>query len=169
MPVPEGHVEERTIRRMKLSRQDHGYTKGCQGCRSLRLNLNNPQPHSDECRDRIEAEIAKQEEGAENIRISMERMARQQKERDEREGGGSSKRQKSKHGSSASSSIASPPATCPVNKREIVKNESEEAKKRVRVEEPAREHKRGADELDENLMFDDEMRDDPDAINRKKI
>ena len=63
-------------------------------------------------------------------------------------------KKKSKHDSSASSSTASPHATCPVNKIGIDKNESEEAKKRVRVEEPAREHRRAADELDENLMFD---------------
>eukprot|EP00973_Karenia_brevis_P064953 9020537-Karenia_brevis.AAC.1 len=57
MPVPEGLVEESTIRRMKLTRQmfnDHGYTSGCPGCRAIRLNLDNPQPHTDACRDRIE-------------------------------------------------------------------------------------------------------------------
>ena len=63
----------------------HGYSTGCPGCRALRFKLSNAQPHNDACRKRIEAEIAKDEEGAEKHKQSQERMRRQQKERDSAE------------------------------------------------------------------------------------
>eukprot|EP00973_Karenia_brevis_P066012 9174668-Karenia_brevis.AAC.1 len=52
----------------------------------MRLNLSNPQPHSDECRDRVEAALAKSEAGVERLRQSQERMAKQRKDREEEEG-----------------------------------------------------------------------------------
>ena len=63
-------LEESTVvRRVYIMKQDletYGYTEGCKGCKALAAGTR-PQAHTEGCRARIEAELAKTDEGRERL------------------------------------------------------------------------------------------------------
>eukprot|EP00973_Karenia_brevis_P069230 9626545-Karenia_brevis.AAC.1 len=73
---------------MKINRgifEDIGYTSRCAGCRAIRTDAKNPQNHSEECRRRVEAELAKTPEGKGKIEEAEERMSKRKRGSDEKE------------------------------------------------------------------------------------
>ena len=69
--IDEDKVEPGT-RRMRLTKAmlgKYGYTDGCDGCRVQKAGLAQPgHPHSEACRSRIEAAMAKDDQGKEKLR-----------------------------------------------------------------------------------------------------
>ena len=65
-PVPEGAGREYVPRRARLGQEDfrrHGYTAGCRGCEFLQTGIGGRQGHSEICRQRIEQELSKDDDG----------------------------------------------------------------------------------------------------------
>ncbi len=52
----------------------YGYTEGCPGCAMKQAGMTGSTNHSEECRERIEAELSKEEEGREKLRKHAERI-----------------------------------------------------------------------------------------------
>ena len=76
-PVPAGVGKAYIPRRTRLTPQDfveYGYTDGCRGCQWFQTGIGGRQNHSSDCRQRIEAELEKTEEGQERLDKSKERI-----------------------------------------------------------------------------------------------
>ena len=76
-PIPAAPGRAFIARRTRLSPQDFddfGYTEGCKGCGYLQTGIGQRQNHSEQCRDRIEAELAKTDEGKARLDKSKDRM-----------------------------------------------------------------------------------------------
>ena len=96
VPRPEEVTEEQTFdnsrseetaRGAYLKPRDfekYGWTKGCEGCRRLRTGGMQARPHTQECRERMEAELAREEnprcKRAENKRARVREREEEQKE-----------------------------------------------------------------------------------------
>ena len=72
------------VRRMKITRkvlERTGFIEGCEGCRYMQAGMDEQREHSEKCRQRIEEELAKTEEGQRRIKAQESRtQARKEKE-----------------------------------------------------------------------------------------
>ena len=76
-PVPADPGRAFVPRRARLAQgdfEDHGYTKDCRGCELLQTGIGARKSHSDECRARIEEELAKTEDGKFRLGKSRDRI-----------------------------------------------------------------------------------------------
>ena len=76
-PVPVAPSRAFVPRRARLGQQDFedfGYTQGCRGCEYLQTGIGQRQNHSDQCRDRIEAELAKSDQDRARLDKSKDRI-----------------------------------------------------------------------------------------------
>ena len=76
-PIPAALGRAFIPRRARLAHKDfdnYGYTEGCRGCGFLQTGIGQRQNHSDQCRDRLEAELAKSEEGQARLEKSKDRI-----------------------------------------------------------------------------------------------
>ncbi len=71
-PVPsELPKNEAPVRRNRMTPgvlEKYGYTEGCPGCKCKRAGLEESKNHTEGCRERIAAELAKEEVGREKLR-----------------------------------------------------------------------------------------------------
>ena len=64
-------------RRIRLRQEDfaaYGYTVGCPGCESIRLEFNVRRGHNEECRLQMEEELSKADRGKEFMGRTKDRM-----------------------------------------------------------------------------------------------
>ena len=76
------------VRRMKITAhilRKYGFTEGCEGCRFRRAGLGEHRGHTEECRQRIEAEMEGDEEGKRKKDEAKERINRRMAEAKEHE------------------------------------------------------------------------------------
>ena len=76
-PIPAAPARAFIPRRAGLAHKDFdnfGYTEVCRGCEFLQTWIGQRQNHSDQCRDRLEAELAKSEEGQVRLERSKDRI-----------------------------------------------------------------------------------------------
>ena len=65
-PIPSQLPKNEPIRRMRISEkllETYGHTEGCEGCRFKVAGMEDKRPHTEACRQRIEAEMEKDDEG----------------------------------------------------------------------------------------------------------
>ena len=85
-PQDTAREEPRQIRRMRITEallQQHGYTAGCEGCRFRRAGLGETRPHTEVCRSRLEAAMARDEAGRRALEEQRQRLERRRAERAE--------------------------------------------------------------------------------------
>ena len=74
------------VRRMKITKkvlEKTGFTEGCEGCRYMQAGMDEQREHSEKCRQRIEEELAKTEEGQRRIKAQESRNRREKRRRKE--------------------------------------------------------------------------------------
>ena len=76
-PMPDPEAQPRVPRRARLSPEDFvkfGYTVGCPGCEQLHLKSSERRNHTEECRRRMELELANTEEGQDRLDKAKDRL-----------------------------------------------------------------------------------------------
>ena len=76
-PMPDPEALPRVPRRARLRPEDFvkfGYTVGCPGCEQLQLKSSERRNHTEECRRRMELELANTDEGQDRLGKAKDRL-----------------------------------------------------------------------------------------------
>ena len=88
-PKPAGG--EQLVRRLRITKptlERYGYTEKCEGCRYMQAGMDDQRPHTEQCRQRIEEEMKKTQDGQMRLKEQEHRRNAKKKREEEERGDG---------------------------------------------------------------------------------